>query len=194
MFWSGFCQGEFKMVQRKTLLVASVTLVVGVLYALVWSALNAAAPNSSAASEDAIAAARRETKMLDDLYKTAIVTVTDIYVKDESSVAAATAFRPVFKTMKDAKHHEVRLVDGLGEPVGADNVPRDEFEKAAMKEMLAGKASFEKVEVINGTSHLRTMTTLPMVMEKCILCHENYRGKKIVGGVAYVVPIQQLAK
>ncbi len=182
------------MVRRKIYIVVSLSFFMGVLYAFFWPALNAAVPNSTIASEEAIAMARRETKMLDDLYKTAIVTVTDIYVKDESSVAAASAFRPIFKAMKDAKHHEVRLVDGLGEPIGADNVPRDEFEKAAMKEMLAGKASFERVEVVNGEPHLRTMTTLPMVMEKCILCHENYRGQKIVGGVAYVLPIHQPVK
>ena len=96
--------------------------------------------------------------------------------------------------MKDAKHHEARLVDGLGQPVGADNVPRDDFEKAAMQEMLAGKASFEKVEIVDGVPQLRTMTILPMVMEKCILCHDNYRDKKIVGGVAYVVPIREVTK
>ncbi len=182
------------VIQLKSWLFASVGIVIGGLSFAAWSTLNAAAPDGITASEGAIAAARRETKMLDDLYKTAIVTVTDIYVKDESSVAAATAFRPVFKAMKDAKHHEARLVDGLGQPVGADNVPRDDFEKAAMKEMLAGKATFEKVEVVDGVPQLRTMTILPMVMEKCILCHDNYRDKKIVGGVAYIVPIREVTK
>jgi Protein of unknown function (DUF3365) len=191
---SSFSQEDNIVIHAKTWLLASVGIAVGGLSFAAWSALNAAAPNGITSSDGAIAAARRETKMLDDLYKTAIVTVTDIYVKDESSVAAATAFRPVFKAMKDAKHHEARLVDGLGQPVGADNVPRDDFEKEAMKKMLAGEASYEKVEVVNGIPQLRTMTTLPMVMEKCILCHDNYRDKKIVGGVAYVVPIREVIK
>lgn len=160
---------------------------VGVLGGM-WSAVPA--EESKAPGEAAIAAARRETKMLDDLYKTAIVTVTDIYVEDATSTAAATAFRPVFKAMKDAKHHEARLVDGLGDPINPDNAPRDDFEKAAVKAMLAGEAGYEKVEMIDGKAQLRTMTILPMVMEKCVLCHDNYRDKKIVGGVAYIVPIR----
>ncbi len=141
-------------------------------------------------SEASVGAARRETKMLDDLYKTAIVTVTDIYVEDATSTAAATAFRPVFKAMKDAKHHEARLVDGLGDPINPDNAARDTFEKEAMKAILAGQASYERVETVDGTAQLRTMTTLPMVMEKCVLCHDNYQGKKTVGGISYVVPIR----
>jgi hypothetical protein len=26
-------------------------------------------------------------------------------------------------------------------------------------------------------------------MDKCIMCHDNYQGQKIVGGLGYVVPI-----
>jgi hypothetical protein len=134
-------------------------------------------------------AARQTTRMLDDLYKTAIVTVTDIYVEDATSVAAATAFQPVFRAMKQAKHHEVRLVDGLGDPINPDNAAADPFEKEAVRAMMAGQATFEKVETIEGQAYLRTMTSLPMVMEKCVLCHENYRGQKLVGGVSYKLPL-----
>ncbi len=134
-------------------------------------------------------AARQTTKMLDDLYKTAIVTVTDIYVQDATSVAAATAFQPVFRAMKQAKHHEVRLVDGLGDPINPDNAAADSFEKEAVRAMMAGQATFEKVETSEGQVYLRTMTSLPMVMEKCVLCHENYRGQKLVGGVSYKLPL-----
>jgi hypothetical protein len=161
-------------------------LVLGGIGFVTWPSLPAADPASTAAVDSA----RRETKMLDTLYKTAIVSVTDFYVEDETSTAAATSFKPVFKAMKDNQYHEVRLVDGLGEAINPDNSPRDDFEKEAMKAMLAGEASFERVETVDGKSQLRTMTTLPMVMQKCVLCHENYRDKKIIGGVAYVVPIR----
>lgn len=153
---------------------------------LSWVYLQSADTGSDAA---AVKAARRETKMLDDLYKNAVVSVTNLYVEDSTSTAAATAFRPVFKAMKDAGHHEARLVDGLGEAINPDNSPRDAFEKEAMKAVLGGAASFERIETIDGKLQLRTMTTLPMVMDKCILCHDNYRDQKIVGGISYVVPI-----
>jgi len=135
--------------------------------------------------------ARRETKMLDTLYKTAIVSVTQTYVEDDSSTAAITTFQPVLKAMKDGKWHEVRLVDGLGEPINPDNAPKDAFEKRAIKEMLAGMEVVDEVEMIDGQEFLRTMTILPMALDKCVLCHENYRGKKIVGGVSFQVPLNR---
>jgi hypothetical protein len=135
--------------------------------------------------------ARRETKMLDTLYKTAIVSVTQTYVQDGSSTAAITTFQPVLKAMKEGKWHEVRLVDGLNDPINPDNSPKDAFEKRAIREMLAGKELVDSVEMVDGKEVLRTMTILPMALDKCVLCHENYRGKKIVGGVAYQVPILQ---
>jgi hypothetical protein len=144
----------------------------------------------SAPDESAVTAARRETKMLDTLYKTAIVAVTGSYVEDASSTAAATTFGPVFKAMREAKYHEVRLVDGLGEAINPDNTPRDDFEKEAMKAILAGKEIVDKVDSTDGVAYLRTMTVLPMAMEKCILCHENFRGKSIVGGMSYKLPIR----
>ncbi len=148
-------------------------------------------PQASSEKDRNLRSARRETKMLDTLYKTAIVSVTQTYVENDSSTAAITTFQPVLKAMKDGKWHEVRLVDGLGQPINPDNSPKDAFEKQAIKEMLAGKELIDAVEVIGGKEYLRTMTILPMALDKCVLCHDNYRGKKIVGGVSYQVPLNR---
>ena len=148
-------------------------------------------PQAASEKERNIRSARRETKMLDTLYKTAIVAVTQTYVEDDSSTAAITTFQPVLKAMKAGNWHEVRLVDGLGEPINPENSPKDVFEKRAIKEMLAGKDMIDSVEMIGGKEFLRTMTILPMALEKCVLCHDNYRGKKIVGGVSFQVPLNR---
>lgn len=140
-------------------------------------------------ADPAVKRAQRQTKMLDDLYKNAIVLITTHYVDESSDLPAGSAFKALFKTMKDNGWHEVRLLDGLGEPIEEANVPRDDFERAGIKAVLAGAANYEKVETQDGKRVLRTVTTLPMVMEKCILCHANYEGKKIVGGLGYSVPI-----
>ena len=154
--------------------------------AIISSKLSAADPKPA---DPAIKRAQRETKMLDELYKNAIVLITTHYVEESSDLPAGSAFRALFKTMKDSGWHEVRLLDGLGEPINDENTPQDDFEKAAIKAILDGQPSYEQVETQDGKRVLRTVTSLPMVMAKCVMCHENYRDKKIVGGLGYTLPI-----
>jgi hypothetical protein len=159
---------------------------------LITANLFGATPNGVGdrpAEDPAIERARRETRMLDELYKNAIVLITKHYVDESSDLPAGSAFQALFKTMKDAGWHEVRLLDGLGEPINDENIPRAGFEKTAIEAVLAGKSSYEQVENRDGKRVLRTVTSLPMVMEKCTMCHSNYEGKKVVGGLGYTVPV-----
>lgn len=133
--------------------------------------------------------ARREVKLLDDVYKTAIVLITQHYVEESSDLPAGEAFKVLFENMKKKGWHEVRLLDGLGEPLNDENKPQDEFERTAIKQMLAGKQYYEQVETIEGKRFLRAATVLPMVMEKCTLCHDNFKDKKVVGALAYTLPL-----
>jgi hypothetical protein len=110
-------------------------------------------------------------------------------VDEDSDLAAGDAFQALFAVMKEKGYHEVRLLDGLGEPIDDDNLPQDDFEKAGIKAVLAGKTQHEAIETRDGKRVLRTVTTLPMVMAKCVMCHDNYEGQKIVGGLGYTVPI-----
>ncbi len=144
---------------------------------------------TSQTKEAEVIRARRETTLLDTLYKNAIVLITTHYVSDSDSIPAGEAFKALFATMKKDGWHEVRLIDGLGDPVNDENTPKDDFEKSAMKEILAGKARVELVVEQSGVRELRTLTSVPMVMDKCILCHENYRGQKIVGALGYRLPL-----
>lgn len=140
----------------------------------------------------AVARTRKQTKMLDDLYKTAIVLITEHYVKGEEP-AAAVAGKLLWKVMKDKGHHEVRLIDASGEPMEAANVAKDDFEKSALKEILAGKASFDQVVEKDGKRFLRTGTIVPVVMDKCISCHPNYKNVpkgKAIGAIIYTVPVE----
>lgn len=148
-----------------------------------------AGAKKTAATDLEVVRARRETTLLDTIYKNAIVLITTNYVTEKSSVPAGEAFKLLFQTMKKEGWHEVRLIDGLGEPINENNVPVDDFEKMAMKEILAGKPSVESVVVTDGKRELRTLTSVPMVMDKCVLCHENYKGQKIVGALGYRLPL-----
>lgn len=142
------------------------------------------------AEERAVERARREVKLLDDIYKTAIVLITKHYVEESSDLPAGEAFKVLFENMKKKGWHEVRLLDGLGEPLNDENKPQDDFERKAIKQVLAGKEYYEELDTMDGKRYLRAATVLPMVMEKCVLCHDNFKGKKVVGALAYTLPLE----
>lgn len=135
---------------------------------------------------------RREVRMLDDIYKNGIVAITDKYVTDDDMIPAGTAFKLVFKAAEEKGWHRARLVDATGEPIEAENAPEDDFEKSAMKKLVAGETWVEAIEVRDGVSHLRVATPVPVVFDKCVMCHDNYadvpKGQAI-GALTYVVPI-----
>lgn len=151
-----------------------------------WAGL-AQAP---AGNESDLERARREVRLLDDIYKSAIVLITQHYVDDKSDLAAGEAFKALFHSMREKGWHEVRLLDATGEPINDENKPQDAFEREAIKQLLAGKPYYEQVAKRDGKEYLRAATPLPVVLDKCIVCHENYRGKKIIGGLGYMLPLE----
>ena len=149
---------------------------------------------SPATSEDqAIDRARREVRLLDDIYKTSVVLITTHYVKDQDSLAAASAARALFAAMKEKGWHEVRLIDATGQPYLDENLPQEGFEQRAVRQLLSGKASYDEVVTENGKRYLLAATSVPVVMKKCMMCHENYETvpeNQAVGALSYKVPVQ----
>jgi hypothetical protein len=141
--------------------------------------------------EEAVARTRKQIQMLDDLYKTAVVLITQHYVNDPSTLSAATASKALFAAMKQKGWHEARLLgftDILFNP--GENTPRDEFEKTAKAKLLDGAASYEEVSKIDGRDYLRMATPVPVVMEKCVMCHANFKDKPgAIGAISYAVPL-----
>ncbi len=158
-----------------------------------YGAVAANAANTTKDAKDpAVERARREVRMLDDIYKTAIVLVTEHYVKDDSSLAAGSAFKALFEAVGKKGWHEVRLVDATGHPYSDLNLPKAGFEKDAIKQLLEGKPAVDKVVVEGDKKFLLAATAIPVVMEKCIMCHENYRDVakgQAIGALSYKVPI-----
>ncbi len=136
--------------------------------------------------------ARREVRMLDDIYKTSIVLITTHYVDGKESLPAGSAFKALFAEVKKKGWHEVRLLDATGDPYESSNAPKEGFEKRAVAKLLAGQPAYDEVVTEEGKQYLLAATALPVVMDKCILCHENYRGLpagKAIGALGYKVPI-----
>ena len=140
----------------------------------------------------AVERARKQVKMLDDLYKTVIVMITDTYVKSETDAAAGMAAKNLFDAMRKKNHHDVRLVDATGQPYNDDNIARDEFEKMAIQSMKAGKSYVDQVETKDGIRYLRAATIVPVVLEKCSLCHPAFKDAKpgqAIGALSYKLRI-----
>lgn len=145
------------------------------------------------AADPATERARKQVRMLDDLYKTAVVLITKHYVNTEQDLPAGSAAKALFAAMKDKGWHEVRLIDGTGQPVEETNEPKDDFEKGAIKQLKSGKDYVDEVTTLDGVRVLRAATAVPVVMEKCIMCHEHYRNAKpgeAVGALVYKLKIE----
>lgn len=152
----------------------------------------AAQPKADQKQEDpAVTRAKKQAKMLDTLYKSAIVLITENYVDGSESLAAGDAFQSLFKTMKENGFHEVRLLDATGDPYDSDNEAKTEFEKKAIEALLDGKPIYEHVVTEGDKRFLLSATPIPVVMEKCTMCHSNYEGVKgPIGALGLKIPLE----
>lgn len=146
-----------------------------------------------AAADPAVERTRKQVRMLDDLYKTAVVLITKHYVNSESDLAAGVAAKAIFTTMKEKGWHEVRLVDATGKPIMEENLPQDDFEKDAIKALKSGKPYYDQIVEGKDGRYLRAATIVPVVMDKCTMCHEHYKDAKAgeaIGALAYKLKIE----
>ncbi len=171
-----------KTISVSSLLLASTLAVVGI------GAF--AAEKASDSKDAAVERTRQQVKMLDDLYKTVVVLITEHYVKDPSILPAASASKALFAEMKKKGWHEVRLLGLTDVLINQENKPGDAFEQAAATKLLAGEAGHEEVVQKGGKRYLRVATGVPVVMEKCIMCHAAWKGNKgNIGALSYTVPV-----
>ena len=151
------------------------------------------AASDKPASDKAVERSRKVVRILDDVYKQTIVLITDKYVHDEDDFAAGSAAVKLFADISKGGSHHVRLIDVTGEPYEPDNVAKDAFEKAGVKQIKAGKDFYEEIVEQDGKRQLRAMTPVPVVMQKCIMCHAHYGDVKkgeAIGAIVYRVDIE----
>jgi len=151
-----------------------------------------AAPSSGQADE-ALERTRKQLRMLDDLYKTAVVLITTHYINGAADLPSASAAMALFDAMKEKGWHEVRLFDVTGNPLVARNIAKDAFEEKAVDELRAGKAYYEQIEERDGARYLRAATPIPVLLEKCTMCHPGYQRRKAgeaIGALSYTMLIE----
>lgn len=143
--------------------------------------------------DQAVARARKTVKMLDDVYKTAVVLITQTYVNKQEDTSAGTAAKALFGEIKKKGWHEARLIDATGMPYLEENVANDDFEKAALKALKGGKDYYETVVEDKGQRYLRAATPVPVVLEKCVMCHDHYKDAKKgepIGAIVYKIKVE----
>jgi hypothetical protein len=143
--------------------------------------------------EAAVERARKTVRMLDDVYKTTVVLITDKYVNDKKDYPAGRAAIKLFGDISKKGWHEVRLIDITGEPYSPKNVAKDDFDKQGIKQLKAGKDFYDEVVHKEGKPYLRAITPVPVVMDKCVMCHDHYKNAKkgeAIGALTYTVPIE----
>jgi len=131
---------------------------------------------------------RKQVKILDDLYKTAVVSITNKYVEKQSDTPAAAVAKEIFDAMHKKGWHTARLVDATGKPKNKENLPLTDFEKKAVAEIRAGKPYYEEITQRDGKRLLRVGTVVPSVLPQCAICHGGKQGK-ILGAIVYELPV-----
>lgn len=144
--------------------------------------------------DPAVRQARQQIKMLDDLYKTTIVFINDTYVTDDGDVAAGEIAREIFTAMRKKGWHHARLIDATGEPISEENVPKEGFEKQATKKILAGETYVDDVTEEDGRRYLLAATLVPVVNEKCLICHPGHKVGDVMGAISYKLPLDGEAR
>lgn len=147
----------------------------------------------AAPTKKAVQRSRETVKLLDNIFKQTVVMVTDKYVHDEDDFAAGSAAVLLFKNITESSDNTIRLIDATGQPYESDNVAKDEFEKEGIKKLKAGATGHEQIVTKDGKPFLRAMTPVPVVMQKCVMCHAHYADAKQgepIGAISYTVPIK----
>ncbi len=154
----------------------------------VWAQQNQPKPTAEAVNRT-----RETVKMLDDVYKTAVVLITDKYVHDEDDFPAGSAAIALFEAIGKKGWHTVRLLDVTGKPYDKKNIATDDFEKRAVEKIRAGESYFEEVGNNDKGPELRAMTAVPVVLAKCAMCHPHYKdvpAGQAIGAISYRLPIK----
>ena len=137
------------------------------------------------AADPALERTREQVKMLDELYKNAVVSITNKY----NGPPAIKVAMDVFAAMEKSGWHKAKLIDATGTPQNEANRPTTDFEKRAASAMRAGMPYFEEVEGSGPERKLYAATVVPAVTQKCATCHAVNKGD-LLGFIRYEIPVK----
>lgn len=177
------------MTVRIVSLAVTIVAGLGAVFALTGSPTAEAVAGEKTPDPAAVERARAEVKKLDDLYKTAVVGITETYVEKQSDTPAATVAKALFEAMHQKGYHTAKLLDATGKPKSKKNVAKTEFETKVVTEAKAGKTYIEEVGEKDGKPVYRAGTVVPAVLKQCVVCHGVEEGS-LLGVLVYEIEIK----
>lgn len=174
------------MMQRSTLACVACTVAAAALAMLIGLQSPQTARADDPAADPALERTRAQVKMLDELYKNAVVSITKIYPKGAPAIRVA---QDVFGVMEKSGHHSAKLMDSTGTPLGDDSEPKTPFEKRASKAMQEGKEYYEEIIGEGDNRRLMAATVVPAVLPRCAACHGVVEGD-LLGFIRYDIPVK----
>ena len=166
----------------------------GLLATLAFHPRPAAGQKDAARQKDpdpaAVERTRATVKLLDDVHKGYVITITDTYVKAQEKTPAAAVVKKVFSHLEKAGHGTGRLIDATGSPLREGNVAKTDFEKRAVAAIKGGKPYVDEVATKDGKPVLRAATVVPAVMPACVSCHPHVKEGEVLGALVYELPIR----
>jgi hypothetical protein len=147
-------------------------------------------PQATKPADPALERTREQVKMLDHLYKNAVVSITKRYVGSQDKEPAIMVAQDVFGAMRSQGWHSAKLVDATGEPMSDSNAPKTEFEKEAARAMNEGTPYFERVVGEGKDRRLLAATVVPVVMQQCADCHNHKKVGEVLGFIRYDIPVK----
>jgi len=175
--------------QRRQQAAVLAVLALGLTLSMLRAASVSAAPGAAGATKPApvsLEEGRRQVRMMDDIYKAAVVSTHKMYVQDPSTPAAVVWAKQVIKQLEGKGWPQARLFASHDRPLNPENTLVDDFERAATAAFKAGKVSFEQVR----DGELRYATDIRIVDQKCLMCHVRNKEGDLLGGVGYRIKVR----
>ncbi len=122
---------------------------------------------SPAVSPAAIAAARRQAELLHASIHSTLQLVHDRYYReDEGLPIPAAILSEVFEELSRQQHVKLRWLVVEGQAMNTDHLPQDDFERAAVKALKAGRPF---LDTVSGDTYLRAAPI--RLSNHCLKCH-----------------------
>lgn len=127
--------------------------------------------------------ARRSVSMLAEFYRQHLLVTHTTYVSN-GKLPAAVMTRKLFAAMTEKGWPEARWLSVNGQPLNAENVPRDAFERKAGRSLRQGEKLVELVE----RDRYRAVAAVPLT-GACLKCHWGDKPSDYVGGISFTVAL-----